>query len=75
MLDRDKEILQDKWATDNYCDLSRKYIDTSFKDGLDWSDEHPSKKTIYKIITLYSTWAQSNTKVGIIEYIKNNWND
>lgn len=40
-IDREQQILNDPWASKNYCDVPRKYIDTSFLDGVYWSDEHP----------------------------------
>lgn len=39
MIPRDKEILEDTWASKNYFYVPRKYIDPAFLDGVLLEDE------------------------------------
>ena len=56
MIPREKEILKDTWASKNYCDVYRKYIDPAFLDGVLWADEHISDDTLDKIVNLTLNW-------------------
>ena len=53
MTDRDQEILQDPWASKNYCDVPRCYIDIPFRDGVDWADQNPDYDLICQILWLH----------------------
>jgi hypothetical protein len=53
MTDRDQEILQDPWASKNYCDVPRRYIDIPFRDGVDWADQNPDYDLICQILWLH----------------------
>ena len=53
MTDRDQEILNDPWASKNYCDVPRRYIDVPFRDGVDWADQNPDYDLICQILWLH----------------------
>jgi hypothetical protein len=53
MTDRDQEILNDPWASRNYCDVPRRYIDIPFRDGVDWADQNPDYDLICQILWLH----------------------
>lgn len=53
MTDRDQEILNDPWASKNYCDVPRRYIDIPFRDGVDWADQNPDYDLICQILWLH----------------------
>lgn len=78
MIDRDKKILEDSWASQHYCDVPRKYIDISFRDGVDWADSHPSNETIEKVLRLTKKYSgigvYQQQKINMFDYIRENWN-
>jgi len=53
MTDRDQEILNDPWASRNYCDVPRRYINIPFRDGVDWADQNPDYDLICQILWLH----------------------
>lgn len=46
-----------------------------FIDGAVWADEHPADKTIKRIVALYKEWYTTESNMGIVEYVKQHWED
>ena len=83
MIPREKEILKDTWASKNYCDVYRKYIDPAFLDGVLWADEHISDETLDKIVNLTLNWNHNieefsnavDYRESAVRFIREHWND
>ena len=83
MIPREKEILEDTWASKNYCDVPRKYIDPAFLGGVLWADEHISDETLNKIVNLTLNWNYNieefsnavDYRESAVRFIREHWND